>query len=339
MKILVSITSGSNNTERNILRAFYDGIEKFYFRKFGIDTYKVLKKKHDIDLRLSYDPEIEKCDVAVQFGTVKDRTNEHHVTKQSIRKNARAVIYVETPMLGRVIDKKNDYLFYRVGVNGFLNNDGVFYQEEHRDKDRLNYLRTMVEIPEFPGWKDHTQGNILMLLQLPGDASLRGQRMSEWFCDTVDQIRALTDRHINVRLHPAMSDKGRAEFFSECYPLFFKNYQRITWSDGSHSLKQDLMNAGICVSYTSGSSIDAVLEGVPVIAMDEGNLAYPFSSRRIDEIENPKLADKREIDDWLISLANSQWNEEEMLSGIVWKKIEPLVLEYLAQRDESSDLS
>jgi hypothetical protein len=73
MKILVSIASGSNNTERDILRSCYDGIEKFFFNLYKVTRQKDLKKVHGVDLRLSYDPEIERCDIAVQFGTVKER--------------------------------------------------------------------------------------------------------------------------------------------------------------------------------------------------------------------------------------------------------------------------
>lgn len=337
MKILVSITSGSNNTERNILRAFYDGIEKYYFEKFGIDSHKPLKKQHGIDLRMSYDPEIEKCDVAVQFGTVKDRNNEHHVTKQSIARNAKKIIYVETPLLGRVINKSNDYSFYRVGVNGFLNNDGVFYNEELLDQNRLDFLKSQTTIPSFPGWKNSQTGDILVLLQLPGDASLRGQKMSEWLSDTVDQIRALTDRKINIRLHPAMSEKGRAELFGELVPLFLKNYNNISWNDGTEkSLEEDLGEAGLCVSYTSGSCIDAVLAGVPVIALDEGNLAYPISSHRIDEINSPRLVSVETVKKWLIALANSQWSEKEMLTGTVWNHIVSILNEIEKNNDENS---
>jgi len=338
VKILVSIVSGSNNTERDVLRAFYDGIVKYYFSKHNTDSFKILKKNHDIDLRLSYDPEIEKCDVAVQFGTVKDRNAEHHVTKLSIRKNAKTVVFVETPLLGRVINKANNYSFYRVGVNGFLNNSGSFFNEETLNLDRLDLLKTQLDIPNFPGWKNNKLGNILILLQLSGDASLRGQKMSEWLIDTVRKIRAITDRTISIRFHPAMSDKGRAELFSEVGPLLFENYKHILWQDGiSRSLTQDLIEAGICVSYSSGSSIDAILHGVPCITTDEGNLAYPISSHRIDELENPRLASKSEINNWLIELANSQWNETEMLTGKVWSHIIPLINESL--NDHSNDLS
>jgi hypothetical protein len=338
LKIIVSITSGSNNTERNILRAFYDGIIKHYFSKYSVDSIRSLKKEYDIDLKLSYDPEIEKCDVAIQFGTVKDRAAEHHVTKASIRKNARTIIFIETPLLGRVIDKNNNYSFYRVGVDGFLNNSGTFYNEEQLNPNRLSLLKQYLEIPSFPGWKNHNTGNILMLLQLPGDASLRGQRMSEWAIDTIKKIKNITDRSIVIRFHPAMSDKGRSELFGELGPILFENHKNIFWSDGiQKSLKEELDEAGICISYSSGSSIDAVLQGVPCITADEGNLAYPISSRTVDELKNPRLASYTEINDWLIKLANSQWCEQEMQSGIVWKHIDGLIQESL--NDLGSDLS
>lgn len=336
MRILVSIASGSNNTERNILRAFFDGLERFYFQQHGVTEHKKLKKEHGIDLRMSYDPTIEKCDIAVQFGTVKDRSAEHHLTKQSIKENAKTVIYIETPLLGRVINNKNNYSYYRVGVNGFLNNDGVFYQEERFDPNRLNKLKQHLSIPEFRGWKNHKEGNILILCQLPGDASLRGQKMSEWLLDTIEIIREKTDRNIMVRLHPAMSAKGRSEFYSEIGSILFKNYKNLFWSDGSASLGEDLSAAGICVTYSSGSAIDAVLAGVPVIAMDEGNLAYPISSHRLDDLDTPRKAQDDEVNRWLTNLSNSQWNEVEILNGSVWNHLLPIIEEL---NNESRDIS
>jgi hypothetical protein len=339
MKILVSIASGSNNTERNILRAFFDGIEKYYFKKYEIESHKALKKEYGIDLRLSYDPEIEKCDIAVQFGTAKDRAAEHHVTKQSIQKNAKTIVYIETPVLGRVINEKNNYTYYRVGVNGFLNNDGVFFNEDSFNKNRLRELKQHLSIPEFPGWKNHKEGNILILCQLPGDASLRGQKMGEWLIDTIDILRHQTSRPLSIRLHPAMSHKGRAEFVSELGPILFKNYQDVYWYDGTTTtLQEDLNNAGICVTYSSGSAIDAILAGVPVLTLDEGNLAYPISSHRLDDLDNPKLVSVEKINEWLTALANSQWNESEMLDGKVWEHLQS-ILDSIGNDENYNNLS
>ena len=314
--------SGANNTERNVLRSFYYGMEKYYISKYTARHTKDLKKHHNINISINYDTEIPECDIAVQFGTAKNRPADHHVTKKSIEKNAKQIVYIETPLLGRVINKKNKYSYYRVGVNGFLYNDGIFYNDENIDYNRINVLRNDLHIPNFTNWRDHKSGEILILLQLPGDSSLRGQKHSEWLMDTIDEIRSITDRPINVRFHPAMSDKGRAEFFSEIGPILFKNYTSITWNDGmSRSLTDDLSAADICVSYTSGSCIDAVLAGVPVISVDEGNLAYPISSHRISDILNPQLASIDEVNNWLSALANSQWSDEEMLTGKVWSHI------------------
>lgn len=334
MKIIVSITSGSNNTERNILRAFYDGLEKYLFDRCEVFDHRPLKKYHGYDLRLNYDPEIEKCEVGIQFGTVKDRSNEHHITRQSVRKHSRVVVYIETPLLGRKIVKQSNHDYYRIGVNGFLNNDGIFYDEGNIDQERINKIRNDVEVPEFPGWKDHTKGYILILCQLPGDASLRGQKHSEWLVDTVISLRRITQRPIVIRLHPSMSDKGRAEFFGDLHPLILENVPDIIWKYGMDPLSEDLARAGVCVSYTSGSSIDSVLQGVPVIAMDEGNLAYPISSHRLTHINKPKLASKDAIDSWLNKLANSQWTEEEMLDGTAASRIFPIIEQALKDKQE-----
>ena len=334
VKIIVSISSGSNNTERNILRSFHDGLEQYLFEKCDVTDKRALKKVHGYDLRLNYDPEIEKCEVGVQFGTVKDRSNEHHITRQSVKKHSKVVVYIETPLLGRTIVKNSDHPYYRIGVNGFLNNDGVFYEETSIDPDRLTKIKENLDIPNFPGWKDCKKGYILILCQLPGDASLRGQKHSEWLIDTIVAIRKISKRPIVVRLHPAMSDRGRAEFFGDIHGLILENIADVTWKYGLDPLTDDLEGAGVCVSYTSGSSIDAILQGVPVICMDEGNLAYPISSHRIGDLKSPYQAPTSDIDDWLNKLANSQWTEQEMLDGEAISRIFPIIETALAEKTE-----
>jgi hypothetical protein len=122
MKILVSIASGANNTERNVLRSFYEGIERYYFQLFAVNNQRMLKKQHGIDLRMSYDTEIESCDIAVQFGTVKPRSAEHHVTRQSIQKKAEQVIYIETPLLGRTIVEGSNGVNWAITDPNWLSN-------------------------------------------------------------------------------------------------------------------------------------------------------------------------------------------------------------------------
>jgi hypothetical protein len=327
-KILVAVNSAANNIEKNVLRAFYAGLESYFFERHSVDGTDELLSTADIELVLCYDKNMPECDVGIQFGSTKDRAGDHHVIKQELAKKARCVVIIETPLLGRVIADR--YSQYRVGVNGFLNGQGRFFDPKRLLPKRFAELEEKYEIPGFPGWKKRGKGVILVTVQLPGDASLRGTRMSEWLTDTVDEIRSVTDRAIVIRTHPAMSDKGGQEFFGEISALLFKNYENITWSDGkSRTLKQDLDRSDVCVSFSSGASIDAILAGVPVIATDQGNFAWPVSSHDISEVLDPRQAPRGEIEEWLEGLANSQWSTREMRSGIVWQRIEPMIQEAL----------
>lgn len=320
MKITVSMASCANNTERTVLKAFYEGVCLYYFEKFQTTSLKTLSRNHGITLCLDYEPEIDACDIAVQFGVAKDRTAEHHVTRQSIKKQAKHIVYIETPVLGRSINNKNDYAYYRIGIDGFLNDRGLFHDDLPIDSNRTIEVRQDLEIPEFSGWKNHLQGHVLILLQLPGDASLRGQSMTEWLIDTVDQLRRLTDRRIVIRLHPTMSAKSMNEFMSEMTPLIFKNYPKLIWSDGkSSTLAQDLSGAGLAVTYSSGSSVDAVLKGVPVLCCDPGCLAYPVATHWIEDIDSLNLPPLHSVTNWLDRLCMSQWTASEMRRGDVWR--------------------
>lgn len=329
MKIVVCMASAMNNTERTVLKSFYDGIEAYYFELHETTSLQGLRKKHRVGLTLCYDQDIPPCDVAVQFGTTKDRSAEHHVTKQNIAKNAKQIIYIETPVLGRVIDHKNYYEFYRVGVNGFLHGSGTFFHDDHIDHNRLEKLIESGDVKEPTGWTEGKKDKILLLGQLPGDGSLRGLKFGEWIADTVDQIRRVSDKAIEIRMHPGCSSKGIQEIMGDAWPLLFKNHKKITWTLGSEiPLHKALAQADVCVTYTSGAAVDSILAGVPVVALDQGCLAYPVASHSLEEIEDPKKASPYLIKLWMTHLVNSQWNRWEMSSGQVWKHLLPVINEF-----------
>jgi len=79
-----------------------------------------------------------------------------------------------------------------------------------------------------------------------------------------------------------------------------------------------LKNAHCMVSYTSGSSIDSILEGVPVIPGSEYNFVYDISSHTLDDIENPKLGDRKQL---LYDLAYAQWSVQEIEKGTAWEHL------------------
>ena len=80
------------------------------------------------DAFLSYDEEYYDCDVAVIFGSWKDRDMTHHRVKRNIISKAKKFIVLETPIIGRgpVKDVMDDD-WYRIGIGGFLADTGTFH--------------------------------------------------------------------------------------------------------------------------------------------------------------------------------------------------------------------
>lgn len=324
MKILTCLYSASTAHESLILRAFHEGIRTHFGRLLGNPTDKELVKQHRIDLGLHYGVDVPGCDVAIQFGSAKPRDVEHHACRQNIQRSAQQIVYVETPFLGRTIRADGQHAWYRVGLNGFLGGQDAF--DHDLDPTHCAGVLNSLALTHWPGWKDPAQRPILLLTQLPGDASVRGIGLAEWTLLCIQRIRAQTQRPIVVRLHPALSAKGRQEFLRDLSPVLLENHDNIVWSTGlDQTLEEALDLCGVCVTYSSGSAIDAIAKGVPTIAMDEASLAYPLCSHFVEDINDPRLCSREEVEHWLQVLANNQFNEQQMRQGLVWQRLWPRI--------------
>jgi hypothetical protein len=338
MKIKIFMLTGQNNGEKDVLRAYYRGLVQFFGGMFcqgieinDVNETKTVKeiRKNGVDLSLDYgeDPG-EDCDLGIIFGSAKPRDNLHHRVRNSVIEKAKNYMIIETPLLARSIVKQSNHEYYRIGLNGFLNGQGEFNNENCNDERIKNYG----ELYQWTGWKQNANGNILILLQLPGDASLRESNHGEWLLDTIEELRKITQREIRIRFHPAMSEKGHENFFGDVGKIVFKNYPKIVWSDGiGRTLQDDLKEAKTCVTYSSGSAIDSIVYGIPTIAIDEGNFAYPISSKTLDAVEEPILADAETVNQWLQNLSYCQWNRIEMSNGRAWTHIWPKIVELLGK--------
>ena len=335
MKIKVFMLTGQNNGEKDVLRAYYRGLVNFFGGMFcqeteinDVNETKIVKeiKKNGVELTLDYgETPGEDCDVGIIFGSAKPRDNLHHRVRCAVIENAKNYIIIETPLLARSIVKQSNHEMYRIGLNGFLNEQGEF-NNDNCNADRIDKFGDLYK--NWNGWKRNTNGNILILLQLPGDASLRESNHGEWLLDTIEELRKITKREIRIRFHPAMSERGHENFFGDVGKIVFKNYPNIVWSDGiSRTLQDDLKEAKTCVTYSSGSAIDSIVYGIPTIAIDQGNFAYPISSKTLDVVEEPILADEKTVAQWLQNLSYCQWDRAEMAQGRAWTHLWSKVVE------------
>lgn len=151
-------------------------------------------------------------------------------------------------------------------------------------------------------------GNYVLLIgQVPGDAALHGLHMEPWAQSVTD---TLTERGHRVvwRPHPKVVAKGLSDF---CPAGAEKS---------SRNLDDDLANARMVVVWSSTTAVEAVLAGVPTIAMDEGSIAWPVTGH--DLVSGAPTPDRTE---WLHALAWKQWNIGEVRSGLAWDHIAPLL--------------
>jgi len=314
MKVKVFLESAGNFDERDILKNFYDGIKMFENTKSDVPTDR-------LEVEWGMSQQYEHCDLAVMMGSWKDRDRPHHNTRRDIVKNAPMFLVVETPLLSRVMFERSTQ--HRIGINGFLNHNAVFTAGNHGN-DRLQKLGVT-----WNGWKNDPNGHILLMLQLPGDASLRGINMWQWGMWAYQNIRKYTKNKIIIRTHPGHHPKEMDtvyKFISDVSLNEDKNVEVVIGSK-ERPLQSDLKGAYCTVSYSSGSSIDSVLAGIPTIAMDPGNFAYGISSNYIEHIDGDNLrkAEDRDILQWMNNLSYSQWSVEEMASGRVWQHLKPIL--------------
>jgi hypothetical protein len=328
MKVKVFMMTAGHNHEREILRAMHDGIKVKAENKQENNFMSRISKRNSKDgVDYSYDEKYTKCNVAVMFGSWKpDRSNIHHIIRTSIVEHSNCFICIETPLLGRKVFQPNKH--QRVGINGFLNCAATFGEDIDYPNDRLAALGI-----NYNGWNKSNGNKIVIALQLGGDASLRNNDINQWCKDTVHTLRQYTDRPIEIRTHPGVSEKGWSNHEELFRYFLFGNYKNISFVNGREVPWEDqILDAYCIVAYTSGLSIDAVVRGIPVIACDEGNFAWNIAERKLSNIENLNLAADNHVQQWLSNLAYCQWTPEEMESGRCWDHLKSSIDRILAEQ-------
>lgn len=326
--------------ERDVLRCLYNGVKQDLIPSEDPLDLAMIKKINSstglgTGVNYSYEEKIKgKYNLGVIYGSWKpERGNLHHKVKASIVEKDIPFLCIETQLLGRKITDAHDY--YRIGINGFLNEAAIFGIEQKYDRTRFDKLGL-----EYNGWKPVRGNKVIIALQLPGDASLRNMDINTWCIWVLDKLKDLTDRPIEIRTHPALSQKGIDAHLQIYQHLAFNKMDNVTFVDGRTISWQDQLKDAHCViTYTSGLAIDSILSGIPVIACDPGNFAWSISSNSIERVEDPLFTDVHKIEAWLNTLSYCQWSKEEMQSGEAWAHLKPAVQKYLNDKENEDESS
>jgi hypothetical protein len=289
MQVAVCIQSAHNEVYQQKMRWFAEGVSD------ACDVVQWTSLPND-----------HKKYVPVIYGSVKkNRSAAHHRIKSQVFDHGRPFVMLETPLVHRRADTI-DHGWLRVGINGFLWDDALW------GFNNMDPNRKIVKPIRWRKNGDH----ILILMQNPGDASLRGADIFEWVENTVIELRKHTDRPIRIRPHPLPNKQQKLENLKK--KLTGATFVENKLPDNLRPLQADFENCWCVVTYSSGSSVDAVMAGIPNIACDSGNMAWPISSTKLNMIEHPYTGD---TELWEQQISHCQFSVEELRNGLCWNHI------------------
>lgn len=250
-----------------------------------------------------------KADVAVIQGFVHEdgKSAPHLAFRQNIldfqkRNNGRTIIVDSNLFLYKDPENKSRYL--RLSYDGVFPNTGE-YCYDNPDPKKWDQIKRDIGFDLKP-WRN-SGNHILICLQRNGGWSMKGLPVTEFFKQTVTEIRKYSDRPIIVRTHPG----DKKSIFYSSY-LTGKNVKLST----NKSLIDDLKNAWASVVYNSSPSVGSIIEGVPCFVLDaEYSQAAEVANLNLKDIENPIMMERLP---WVQKLAQCHWNNSELANGSAW---------------------
>lgn len=136
-------------------------------------------------------------------------------------------------------------------------------------------------------WRDGDQGYALIMGQTPGDTAVR-----------------------NINL-PKFYEEAAAEFTRQGFETAFRPHPNMMRGI-SVPINEQFRGARCAVTWNSNSGVDAIMAGVPTVAMDQGSMAWDVAGH---EFAMPPKPDRTA---WAHAMAWKQWTKDEMASGQCW---------------------
>ena len=156
--------------------------------------------------------------------------------------------------------------------------------------------------------KKWNKGGKKILVLPPTHAIANFFHVESWLDDTLKTLKQHTDRQIDVRekpYNPTITTDYVGATVKVDMPV---NHQKpINWDDYF-----------ACVIYNSGTAIQSLTNGVPVLCDPKVCPAAPISETDFSKIETPKYEDRIAL---FSSLAYNMWTMDEMSNGTAWRML------------------
>jgi capsule polysaccharide modification protein KpsS len=246
------------------------------------------------------------------------------------------------PSFEKILSSKKPYMVWEEGsfrqypmykkIGWYhYNNTGIFNNVDV-DNSRWEKIKKENNIT-IKDWKIDGE-YILIMGQVENDSaiiSLYNNGYSSfiaWIDDTITELRKHTDRPIVIRPHP----RDLNNYKINCNKII-SNSKNVSISEnfssgddtrvyGGSGLFEDLKNAYAVITYNSNSIVEAICEGIPVFALDQGSVAYNIAHQDLSIIET--FDQNIDIQNWCSSVAYTMWKSNETAKGETWAHLKPV---------------
>lgn len=249
-------------------------------------------------VRLISGTETPFCDVAVIWSLLWTKRERKQIYLYYRERNI-PLIVLEVGALKRNV-------LWKVGING-INRRAKWIEPF---MDRVSALGiTMLD------WRQ-TGSHIVVCGQNQMSNEWPFSSMESYLLDQIHKLRCYTDRPIVVRPHPRYPVRlpNLGGSISVSVPKFVGGFD-------NYDFTQAVSGAWAVLSYNSNCGIESTLQGIPAF-VGESSLVWELGNTDLSRIESPKLEDRFQ---WANRIAHTEFSIEEIRSGFVWERIEPLL--------------
>jgi len=174
--------------------------------------------------------------------------------------------------------------YHRITKNA-MQNIGPCIPREH---DRLAPLKWR--------YRNHRPGSKILIVP-PSEKVMNfyGQDLNIWMQETIAEIKKYSSKEIEVRLKPSRTDRT-----------------------STNTIQQAMEDAYCVVTYNSIAATEALLYGVPAIALAQ-NSATMFCNTEISQINDLYIPNPVDMTAFAAHLSYCQFTAKEMRTGIAWE--------------------
>ena len=177
-------------------------------------------------------------------------------------------------------------------LNGRAEFRGPFHDGSRWERHHAHLLKP---------WSHRRDGYVLLIGQVPGDMSITRADIDGWYRRTAAELKS-GGWDVRFRPHPVAVHRGHSCAVPGVPTI-------------GGDLASALEGAGVVATFNSNTAVDAVLSGVPTIAMDRGSMAWDITGHTPGKIVTPDRMT------WAHRLAWCQYSRDELASGFCHEAI------------------